>query len=348
VVVVLGATTPSPAGAQTPSDGSKLSVAPGIIRDTVAPGVTFTSQITVGNGTDQPAAFHASAAEFAANEPVDPAFRKAFDASPWFTISAPDFLLLGQQARTIDVRIAVPRDAEPGGHYATIFFSSFVPDQANPGSSTVINARIGVQVLLTVTGAIKEHASPVGKVAVAPFQGEAGPTPMSLTIRNDGNVHLDPAGSIVVRDVFGRKVTELPLTGGLVPGSGPTLLPGTQRRYEVTWEHGLRFGYYRAEATVAVGSQGTKIAVASTRFVLLPMVVVLPLGAMVVLILLVVGLRRHRRRRRARARTKVLLQLGAEDGPHDEPSTTTEDASDEASPAPMPTPPSRRWAKRRR
>lgn len=53
----------------------------------------------------------------------DPSFSSRF----WFKIEKPDFILESGEKRIVNFTISVPKDAEPGGHYATILFVPQLP-----------------------------------------------------------------------------------------------------------------------------------------------------------------------------------------------------------------------------
>jgi hypothetical protein len=286
-------TPPAGAGAAT------LSVSPAIIDDTVNPGTSLTTQVTLFNVSSVALAIHASVGSLVPDQPVDPSYKQAYDASSWFKLSTPDFLLAPNQHQLEDVTISIPASAEPGGHYATIYFESFSAEQQSDVASTSINPRVGVLSLLTVRGNVDEHAVPNGPIQVQGFQAEAGPTSFSLSLKNDGNVHLLPYGNVVVRNIFGKKVKTLPMPLG-------TLLPGTTRTYNLSWDHGLRFGLYKASATITIGTQHFKLTPESKRFVLFPLIVAIPVLVLVLLVLLIWVLRRLRiRRRRIRSEIKA-------------------------------------------
>lgn len=284
-----------PAGDAMPSSESKLSVAPAVIENTVDPGVSFTTQVAVSNGTSRPAAFHGTIEHLAGAEPV--ASVETSDARSWLKLGESDFLLLGGEVKTVDVMVSVPHNAEPGGHYATIYFEAFVPGQANAGASTVVTGRVGVVVALVVRGDIRTRVVPIGEIRTDRWQWEAGPSTLQFDLRNEGNIHVVPNGVVTVRDLFGRKVKELPLVGGRQAGTGPTLMPGKQRGYEVAWEHGPWLGVYRAEAVVLIGPAQDRLVVSSAYFVLSPLVILIPGLLAVVMAGAVVAVRRLRTRR---------------------------------------------------
>lgn len=275
---------------QTPGQ-SALSVSPAIVDNSLDPGAKFTIDVSLANQTFSPVAVRSSTRELTTDQPIAEERKAAFNASSWFTIESPDFILLAQERRSIKVNVVVPQNAEPGGHYATVNFDSFVPEQQNTAGATTVNARVGVVVLLAVSGDVRERVSIVDKVHTKTWQPDALPTNFDLTLRNEGNVHVLPQGRIVVRDVFGRVVKELPLPVG-------TLLPGADRTYSATWEHGLTAGVYNAEVEVVAGTQQVKLGPATKRFVIAPLVLVIPVGVALVLIPLLFGIWRLKRKRR--------------------------------------------------
>lgn len=291
--VLLGSPLHGRAEAQVPPPTSRsaLSVSPGIVDSALDPGTTFTIDISLANQSPRPVTIRASAGPLVPEQEVDEAYRAAFDDSAWFTVNNPNFNLLAQERKKVGVTVTVPPDAEPGGHYATINFDSFHSEQT-AADPLAVNARVGVVVLLSVTGDVRERASFVGPIRVDTFDTDTHPTEFALTLRNEGNVHVLPQGKLVVRNVFGRVVEELPLPPG-------TLLPGTDREYPVTWKHGLIAGIYTVEAEIIAGSQGFELDGETKRFVVAPLTVVVPV---LFLILLGSGLvfihRRDTRRRR--------------------------------------------------
>lgn len=316
-VLLVTAISSAPSAAQTAEGQSRLSVAPAIIDNTVDRGASFSAEITVTNGTARPMAFHSSKEAFQPEQTVDSAHSGIYDVSSWIDVAETDFLLMGGGAKTVHVGIKVPANAEPGSHYSAIYFEAFVPGQVDTGASTLINGRVGVIVVLTVTGDIRARASAVGPVKAPGLQGEAGPTPLAFVLSNDGNIHLEPRGNIRVRNIFGRTVKTIPLVGGRVEGAGPTLLPGTDRKYDVSWEHGLRFGIYRADASVSLTGLQQEIHIGSSTFVLLPMIIVVPLLTIVLLVSAVVVVLRIRRSRRSRVWAETIAKLSSPSESHD-------------------------------
>lgn len=305
------------------ANSSSVSVSPAILDYTVDPGRSFSTPITIANLTQQPMAMRATARDFIPDGKLDPSYKAAYDASSWLAIGSQNFLLAPQEQRSVSVTILIPADAEPGGHYATVYFESFVADQPSSASEAFINARIGVLVMLSVKGAIKESIKAVGPIQTDSLQTEAGPTNFRVTLRNEGNVHVRPTGAFTVRDAIGRKQTSLSIPPGI-------LLPGVERSYDATWEHGVRLGTYTASAEISLGKDRPVLHPGKARVWFIPLVFVIPIAFVLILVSSVLILRRRNKRRRGRARAKAIAHLrGHTDEIEDSSSQAPEPASTE-------------------
>jgi hypothetical protein len=295
-VVVLGALSmPYAASAQT-NDESGLTVSPAIVDNTVEPGASFSVPLTLGNITPRAVPIEVTKGKLETDQIPDAANQGKYDISSWFRIDAPSFLLPAQDRYTVNITVSVPRDAEPGGHYGTVFFGALASSQGDGAGETLLNARVGVVFLLTVRGEMKAGAELVNGIQTTTPQWEAGVSKFTFAIHNTGNVHFQPQGTFVIKDVFGRKVKVLPLPSGVV-------LPGATRNYELAWERGVRPGVYSAEVRV---DAGVPLQAHSRRFVILPLVVVIPAG--ILLLLLLVGIWRVRRMKKRRARRAAAVE----------------------------------------
>lgn len=311
-----GALVPNIDGAIAPSSDAKGSsgqpsvesapaapafqVAPVVLNQKFDPGTTATLGVTVRNNATAAMGMRVTPAAFAPGQAIDTGYAKAFDAAAWFEVPQAEFLLTPGESRSISLEVSIPEKAEPGGHYATIYFQSYVPQPENFLAAAELSLRIGVQAFLTVSGELSERGS-LTPMKVGSLQLAAEPTPLEVGIRNEGNVHVLPNGYVTIRDFLGKSVKTLPLPTGFV-------LPGTTRTYPITWEHGLRFGPHRVQAHVRYGSAQTELVstVATVWFV--PMVVVVPLVLLTLgLLLAFVALRRVRKRNRQRSFARSLL-----------------------------------------
>lgn len=332
LIVLAGTTMPrvaAPVSAQTP--GSAITVYPAIIDNTVDAGAEFTSQVTVVNPSPQATAFQVTAGGLATETANQTGLPDSYNAASWLRPSPNSFVLLTNETRVVDVKFTVPKDAEPGGHYATLYFEAFLPSSNDPGQTT-INSRVGVVVFLTVNGEIKENFSAGKKLEMPSFQGQTKPIDIGLTLKNGGNVHLMPSGTVRVRNLFGRTTATLPIAS---PG---TVLPGSERKYEVSWYQGLRFGAYKVSATVTAGTRGEQVTFPEQWIFVVPLVIVIPAAALIVLTVLVLMIRRSLKKRRAKrsqeqARKDLLAMVQAAEEPDGVPTDTSGLSNDSEEPS---------------
>jgi hypothetical protein len=193
----------------------------------------------------------------------------AYSLANWIEPEATEIVLQPGEETNVNFNINVPRDAEPGGHYASILLQSSTDNDPNV---TNVSQRIGSLALLRVSGNTIEDVNV--ETFEAPKRSESGPVNFTLRIKNDGNVHVRPKGTIIITNFFGNKVAELPLEGANV-------LPGATRKMETTWDEDRLLGSYTATLVATYGVQNlplaaaTKFTVASTTSIILLLVAVI-------------------------------------------------------------------------
>ncbi len=197
--------------------------------------------------------------------------------SHWFSITPAEFTLQPNNAQYVDFTITVPSNAEPGGHFASILFQPKVVAKNDTSGASVVQ-RLGALILLTVSGQTKEQATiesfhsktfsgswddvmgSDGKTIIHIAKDEKlalehstryfshGPMALDLLVKNEGNVHVKPVGTVTIRNVFGVKVDEIALDPANV-------FPGAERRITIIWPRkNLWGGYYKAQVIAVYGS----------------------------------------------------------------------------------------------
>lgn len=175
----------------------------------------------------------------------------SYSLRQWIASPEP-FTLASKESRTVQVKIDVPADAEPGGHYAVVRFTGTAPELEHSGVS--LSASIGTLILLQVSGDIK-HNAVIEDFFTANSSGakrgffENGPIYFSERIRNDGNVHIKPTGALVVKDMFGNVVSTMRVNGDPQDANNPpkSALPNSIRRFDQQLDKPWMFGRYQAE-----------------------------------------------------------------------------------------------------
>lgn len=151
--------------------------------------------------------------------------------SSWIDVPLGPFEIKSLDWQSVIFQIKIPVDAEPGGHYAAIFFG---PSEKEAQEGAVsLNFKAGSLILLKVSGEIKEEGF------IKDFYTKLRqkfydriPVVFELRVQNNGNVHFKPRGMIEMKNMWGSKVTELPI---LKEGAGGNVLPQSVRKYYIQW-----------------------------------------------------------------------------------------------------------------
>ncbi len=129
---------------------------------------------------------------------------------PFLTI--PESVSIPPRAsKTLDMSVAIPAGHGAGSYYSAIVYSSGAADGGNVGLSAS-----GVTLVFTsIPGDVNEDLKleKFGAYRMATSDKEAGymfmttkePQVMAFTLKNNGNVTESPAGSITLRDMFGKE-----------------------------------------------------------------------------------------------------------------------------------------------
>jgi hypothetical protein len=148
----------------------------------------------------------------------------------WIFLSSPSITLKPGEEADVPFTIYVPSEAQAGGYYAAVFFST-TPPVASPQGGVLAGARTGALVLLKVKGALQE------RVVLRDFALETAPSLTALpasvrvSVENQGNVHVVPQGQIEVKNSFGQTVYK-----GQINPENQRVLPGSARRFVVSWQ----------------------------------------------------------------------------------------------------------------
>ncbi len=290
----------APAGAlAAPSSGSPgqgLEISPPVIELQADPGQTITTSINIRNVTQGVLIAKGKADDFGAGtdesgQPkllLDETGATRYSLKYWVS-GVPDLTLAPQELKKNTIRIVVPANAEPGGHFGVVRFTAVPPNLE--GTGVALSASIGALILLKVSGTITE------KVSLAEFSAsqthkdkvngdvvhkgsffEYGPVDFLVRVKNEGSVHEKVQGSIKVTDMLGHT------TGTVaVNDKGGNVLPDSIRRFEESLGKKQLFGHYTAALTLNYASGKTLSA--KMGFWVIPWVLLLlVLAGLVVLV----------------------------------------------------------------
>lgn len=287
-----------------------ISLSPVLIEKTLKPGETYEETVRVTNTGSTPVKLDKSVADFyydpsgqiqfteESEPPVSTASIKA-----WLKLDTDAFTLGPQETKQVTAMITVPTGAEPGGHYGVLFFNTVVDPSS--GSTVKVAGRVGTLVLVEVPGDVRKTAEIKGfdvgilrqveNKTVFFHQDfyENGPVTFAYKVRNTGNVHFTPEGSIDIKNMFGTTVASI---GAQVDEKSGKLraFPGVEREFTRVWDPGFLLGRYTATVTVSDGT-GKKLEPVSITFTVLPwkMLVGLILLLVIVISLVVTLIKRY-------------------------------------------------------
>jgi hypothetical protein len=200
-----------PAGAAV-----SFGVAPARVELVADPGAAGTQTLTVTNGGDGPVEVTARV------EPYKGAAGE-WSAVDWLAVEPAAFTIEPGAEQAVEVALEVPAGLDAGGRYAAVTFTTGASTAG--GSGAAMAGQIGVPFLIAVEGGgdLVRRARLARFAPTLSWDGRVG---FAALVRNEGNLHLLPAGEVAVGPVAGEPLGRLALapTTALLPGS-ETVLP---------------------------------------------------------------------------------------------------------------------------
>ncbi len=293
-----------------PKESFALSITPIRYEISGNPGETLEKEMTLLNETKNPQTLYASFANFEAQgDTGSPSFIEPTDGlGTWMTTEQASINLLPGQQKVMPFKITIPKDAEPGGYFAVIFWGT--APNARPGEVSV-GTQTGLLVLLTVNGAVEESAGLVD------FQTQGNtwfykqlPVGFQYRFSNQGNDRVKPAGSVVVRSIFGwrvKKVNVNPVDGNVLPGTTRKFMPewskrdsvdtytqkqNQEKKYSFVTEvkdqwHNFALGIFRAKIEAVFGTTAQEVTSKSLYFIVFPFELILVAGLLFIVLFFV-------------------------------------------------------------
>lgn len=265
-----------------------VTVSPPLSEYEVEPGESITKTIKLTNPIDKQVTLYLSAFDFRArSETGEPDFlqptseERSYSLASWITFSKSFVILEPEEVEAFVYTINVPQDAEPGGHYGVVFFSTKAPEIEGEQSQVVISSMVGSLILVKVPGFIVEN----GKVEEfsAPWFSTKAPIDFITRIANLGNIHFRPQGTIEIKNWRGKSVDTISINE-----TNGNVLPESIRRFEESWNPESSFfgpiGMYKAELSLTYG-ESQKGLTETVIFWVIPIWLIILIIVLVVLIL---------------------------------------------------------------
>lgn len=283
----------SPANAQVPptinNSANVLKVSPVRSDVQVAPGTSKVVQVTITNLTNSPIAVSPIQNDFiSGDENGTPSL--ILDADKYapthslkrFLTPLTDITVPGNQSKTVDVLITVPKDTQAGGYFGAI---RFAPSSDGSGGQVNLSGSVASLILLTVPGPTVEKLNLTDfnvqqKGIEGTFFNSTKDLIAFIRFENKGNIQEGPFGKISVKN--GDKLvyqTDFNLTE-----PRDQILPDAARRWNIPLKDLGTFGHYTVTATLTYGQENQTIE-AVKSFWVIPVSYII--GSIVALILLI-------------------------------------------------------------
>lgn len=250
---------------QTTFAATGLTIQPIKVSETLKPGESATGSILLTNASDGPIDVEVSKQDFIPVSNADsiqfvgrsPGVTSVID---WISVGSSNTFSFKQgEAREIPYTITAPANAEPGSHLGVILFKA--TPKSDGGGSIKVGTQVGMLVLVAVPGDHLEKGTITGFSTNEFIQN--GPVSFTLGFKNEGTIHFEPKGQILVKNMFGAQVASIPIEGQVV-------LPTGEKNLSYAWNVvGLLLGRYSAEAIVK-DNNGEVLATATTSFWAVP------------------------------------------------------------------------------
>ena len=280
-------------------------LSPTTFEDNIDPGTDRSFILNVQNQGDAPATLYPLARDIIGVGPdqhpiySDQKDTEGYALASWITYQEPQLDVKPGENKGLHFTIHFPKDAHPGSHMAGIFLADKSPTDIKNGSAigfevgSILNFRVAGEVIEDTQ--IREFFSSktIYNSSVANF---------TIKLENRGNILSRPRGFIDITNMFGKKVSTLP-----VNDSSAGVFPKATREFVIDWKpDDIQIGRYEATVALAVeGVNGTQTISRVIQFWILPMNILMPFfgGLLFLVVFVYILLRMYIRRQLAGVRS---------------------------------------------
>jgi len=272
-----------------------ITLTPPLFRLSLSPGESWPSSVKLVNVNDYDLTVYAITMDFTdkggkgtpeffppSEDPNSP-----HSLGSWITVPTGPVIVPRGTTKDIPFSVHVPEGAEPGGHYGAIQVGT-VPREERGASGVSVGSQVASLFFIRVAGAVTEAAAIRDFFSTSKYVGSADQN-FVLSVENTGNVHIQPQGEILIKNMWGKVRGSVAINKETNFGN---VLPNSSRTFEFLWdgeENLFDIGLYTAEVTVAYGEDARQSLYRKTSFWIIPWKpVVTLLGGLLVLIFLIV------------------------------------------------------------
>lgn len=206
-------------------------VSPAVLELSGKPGGTIESRIAIINTSASDKVYYLDLLGFSpSDETGSPRFYNVPEGdhlARWIQFGSDSVSVPAFSKGDVPFAIAIPGSIPAGGYYAAITVSQ-APADVVATNGAVIEAKIASLLLLRVEGEIDESLALLDFNADGKSLGEP-PKSYRYRLQNQGNVHLTPAGSIIVKNWLGQTIQQFDAN----KNDGRTL-PSSTRAFEIS------------------------------------------------------------------------------------------------------------------
>lgn len=271
-----------------------VGIRPAVINDRMDPGELrqYSLQLNNLSGTDQ--TYYLSRRDIlGVREGGVPIFstniaeKTGFELSEWITLEKTEVFIPVGGTETVNFVLEVPKEATPGSHFGGVIISVEPPEMKSSGAS--IGYEVANIISIRIAGDAKDQAK-IRQFSTSKYIYSKTEVDFAVTIENEGNTLVTPAGPLEVFNMFGKRVATLPFNesqAGIYP---KTAVSNGMRDFDISWQDdGIGFGRYEAMLSAVYGEEGNKNTLTSTvSFWVLPMNIIGPAALILAVLLLVI------------------------------------------------------------
>jgi hypothetical protein len=228
----------APTHAQTSTDPGSLNLttSPLPISLSAKPGETVKTQLRVKNGGSSTERLKVGLMKFGAyGEEGKPQLKDrepGDDYFDWVSFSKTEFEAEPDKWQTIDMTIDLPPEAALGYYYAVTFSRAGQPGALSP-TSTAITGASATLLLVNVESPNARRSLELESFEVTKRSYEFLPVNFVVRLKNTGNIHSSPTGTIYINK-GGKTVATISLNE-----SKGNILANTSRQFESSWDSGF-------------------------------------------------------------------------------------------------------------
>lgn len=270
-----------------------FTVSPTIFDMTANPGQTWQSTIRIINSNPFDLGLSVEVVNFAPKgETGAPQFLPITNETDpnstlaqWITTEK-DIVVGAEKTIELPLKITLPPEAAPGGHFAALMIST-KPIEGAGEQQVQTSQVISSLIFLRVSGDISENSS-IRSFRTTSYLLSKPEATFELRIENKGNVHVQPQGEIRIFNMWGQERGAIPINQQTLFGN---VLPNSVRKYSFTWSSEWSItdiGRYTAEASLTYGLDGKQSLTADTAFWIVPwkwlLLIIVVVGGFLVLV----------------------------------------------------------------